>query len=123
MSRITLHRAAVIQHRPAMAPQVQMRWHLSAVPADAPPPRRGETPWHPGHLMPVQPGVYRRLTVAGSTMFSFFTGGEWLWNHVSPTGAVRARLPSLVQTLPWCGLTEPPACGYGPAPQADEVAA
>ena len=89
-----------------------------AIPADAPPPHWGECGWMPGSRFPVQIGVYRRLTMAGTTMYSFFDGGHWLWNQPSPDLAVRvpSTEPSLVQMLPWCGLNVPPPMGYGPLP-------
>lgn len=96
------------------------------VPADAPPPLWGETPWYNGYQLPVQIGVYKRLSVAGHAMYSLFDGAHWLWMHRSPLAA--ARVPStdlsLCQTLPWCGLVAPPPQGYGPIPtDAAEVPA
>lgn len=86
------------------------------VPADAPQPQPGETGWFSGDQLPVQIGVYRRLSLGGTTRFSFFDGAMWLWNCASISQALQAssREPSLVQTLPWCGLVAPPPQGYGP---------
>lgn len=87
-----------------------------AVPDDAPAPRPGECTWLSGTTWPVQIGVYRRLTSSGCTMYSYFDGAFWLWNQPSVDRAVRvpSTEPSLVQTLPWCGLASPPPAGYGP---------
>ena len=89
-----------------------------SVPADAPLPAPGETPWFNGDQAPVQIGVYKRLSVAGLVMYSFFDGAHWLWMHRSPIAAARAPGAdlSLCQTLPWCGLVAPPPQGYGPIP-------
>lgn len=83
------------------------------VPPDAPEPAAGETPWYDGHQQPVQPGVYKRLSITGLVLYSLFDG-VWMWSHVSPDRAAQAVDPSLVQNLPWCGLVAPPPQGYGP---------
>jgi hypothetical protein len=90
--------------------------HPADVPADAPPPLPGETGWVSGNQLPVQIGVYRRLSLGGTTRYSFFDGAMWLWNCASISQAVQASSnnPSLVQTLPWCGLVAPPPHGYAP---------
>jgi hypothetical protein len=90
----------------------------TGVPDDAPAPLPGETPWYSGEQRPVQIGLYKRLSVAGPVMYSFFDGENWLWMHRSPTVAVRfgSQDISLCQTLPWCGLMAPPPQGYGPLP-------
>ena len=95
-----------------------IRLLTAGVPADAPKPRPGETEWFSGAQQPVQDGVYRRLSVAGTTVFSMFDNGVWLWNQPHPTSAVRvpSNEPSLVQNLPWCGLVAPAPGGYGPMP-------
>lgn len=94
----------------------------TAVPADAPAPLPGETPWFSGEQQPVQIGVYKRLSVAGLVMYSLFNGEHWLWMHRSAAAAVRASSAeiSLCQTLPWCGLKAPPPQGYGPIPSDSE---
>lgn len=88
------------------------------VPADAPRPLPGETQWISGQQQPVQIGVYRRLTLAGNTRYSYFDGAHWLWNSGSPAQAVRVPSTdlSLIQTSPWAGLIAPPPQGYGPMP-------
>lgn len=100
-------RAGVIRHT---APRV---------PADAPAPLPGETPWFPGSQQPVQDGVYKRLCLSGIVQYSLFDGGAWLWMHRDATCAARAASDqvSLVQDLPWCGLVAPPQ-GYGPMADA-----
>jgi hypothetical protein len=97
--------------------------HPADIPADAPAPLPGETAWFSGQQLPVQIGVYRRLSLAGTTRYSFFDGAMWLWNKASIDLAAQAssREPSLVQTLPWCGLVAPPPPGYGPM-RADDTA-
>jgi hypothetical protein len=92
----------------------------TGVPADAPRPQPGETPWISGQQQPVQIGVYRRLTLSGSTIYSYFDGAHWLWNSATPALAVRVPSTdlSLVQTSPWAGLIAPPPQGYGPMPTA-----
>ena len=89
-----------------------------SVPLDAPAPAQGETPWFDGDQLPVQIGVYKRLSMAGLVMYSLFDGAHWLWMHRSPIAAVRAPSSdlSLCQTLPWCGLLAPAPQGYGPIP-------
>lgn len=80
-----------------------------AVPADAPKPRPGETAWFAGNVLPARHGVYRRLSVAGYTLFSVWDGSYWRWNRNTVHLAAQDRTgePSLVQTLPWCGLAAP----------------
>lgn len=104
-----------------MKPGVIMM-HRPGVPADAPPPAPGETPWFSGDQQPVKIGVYKRLSMAGLVVYSMWDGDHWLRMHCSATGAVRASSsePSLCQTLPWCGLLRPPAQGYGPLPGDSE---
>lgn len=86
------------------------------IPAYAPPPKPGETAWIGGAVLPVQIGVYRRLSLAGLTNFSYFDGAHWLWTQQHPVAAVRmpSTQRSLSQLLPWCGLLAPPPQGYGP---------
>lgn len=88
----------------------------AGLPADAPRPVPGETPWISGQQQPVQLGVYRRLSTSGATTYSFWDGARWRWNQATPALAVQvsATEPSLVQTLPWAGLITPPPQGYGP---------
>ena len=88
----------------------------TGVPADAPRPLPGETPWISGLHAPVQIGVYRRLSSNGATTYSFWSGDGWLWNQPSPALAsqVSDTELSLVQALPWAGLMTPPLQGYGP---------
>ena len=82
---------------------------------DAPATMPGETPWYSGELLPVQIGVYKRLSLGELVLYSYFDGTHWLWNCRTPQAAVRkpSTEPSLVQTLPWCGLASPPPSGYG----------
>ena len=91
---------------------------LARVPDDAPATLRGETRWLSGDELPVQIGVYKRLSLGCMVMYSFFDGAHWLWNCRSADQAV--RMPSsdlsIVQTLPWCGLLVPAEGGYGPIP-------
>jgi hypothetical protein len=87
-----------------------------AVPKDAPPTLNGETPWYIGSAIPVQEGVYKRLSVASVVMYSLWADGCWHWNCVNPWQAASKAEPSLVQHLPWCGLLAPPAEGYGQLP-------
>ena len=88
------------------------------VPADAPPPLAGESPWYSGQVLPVQVGVYKRLSVAGLVMYSYFDGAHWLWMHCSADVAVRAPSAehSLCQTLPWRGLCAAPGHRCRPIP-------
>ena len=73
----------------------------------------GETPWLAGSTQPVQDGVYRRATLAGSTKFSLWANGRWHWNCVTPALAAQQTDLSLAQRMPWCGLLQPPVYGYG----------
>ena len=88
----------------------------AVVPPDAPATMLGETPWYSGDLLPVQIGVYKRLSLGELVLYSFFDGAHWLWNCRTPHAAVRKPSTelSLVQTLPWCGLASPPLSVYEP---------
>ena len=92
----------------------------AVVPPDAPATLLGETPWYSGDQLPVQIGVYKRLSLGAVVLFSFFDGAHWLWNCRTIDAAVRKPSTelSLVQTLPWCGLAQPAPQGYGPMPQS-----
>ena len=92
-------------------PPIRMR--RAQVPEDAPPPLPGETPWYAGTQTPIQPGVYKRLSVAGTIMHSLWDSC-WHWNHVSAERAALATDETLCATLPWRGLLSPPPYGYGP---------
>ena len=85
----------------------------TAVPADAPAPQRGETPWFRGDQKPVQIGVYKRLALGRKVLFSYFDGATWFWSAGTADEAFVKMRASLVQNLPWLGLAEPPAEGYG----------
>lgn len=93
---------------------IQLRY--AVVPPDAPATGPGETPWYSGDQVPVQIGVYKRLSLGAVVLFSYFDGAHWLWN--CRTADAAARKPStelsLVQTLPWCGMVNPARGGYGP---------
>lgn len=97
----------------------------AGVPAEAPATEPAETPWISGMQTPVQIGVYRRLSLIGTTQFSYFDGAHWLWNKRHPDLAARvpSTEPSLIQTLPWCGLVAPPPQGYGPLATTPTLAA
>ena len=88
------------------------------LPHDAPATMPGETPWYSGQLLPVQIGVYKRLSVGEVVLYSYFDGAHWFWNcrtsHAAAAMRQRGTEFSLVQTLPWCGLASPPPSGYGP---------
>lgn len=94
-----------------------------SVPADAPRPLPGETQWFSGLQRPARVGVYRRLTLIGTTPFSYFDGTNWLWNRASPALAAHVHGDdiSLVQTSAWAGLAAPPANGSGPTPTAQRT--
>lgn len=101
---------------------ISMRY--AVVPPDAPTTLLGETPWFSGDQLPVQIGVYKRLSLGAVVKYSFFDGAHWLWNCSNAAAAV--RMPStdlsIVQTLPWCGLVTPAPGGYGPLPRPTGVA-
>lgn len=96
---------------------IKMRY--ADVPPDAPATLAGETPWFMGEQLPVQIGVYKRLSLGAVVMYSFFDGAHWLWNCKTADAAVRKPSSelSLVQTLPWCGMATPAREGYGPLHQ------
>jgi hypothetical protein len=104
-------RASMLQIRIRATPQP------GDVPKDAPWAPVGCTAWYHGQQLPVQIGVYQRLSLGGSVLYSLWDGAHWLWQQ--PTADRAARVPScepsLVQHLPWRGLSAPPAEGYGPA--------
>ena len=91
---------------------------LALVDPAAPATLPGETPWISGEVLPVQIGVYKRLSVGVMVMYSYWDGDHWLWNCHSAVQAVRESScnPSLAQGLPWCGLLLPPGEGYGAMP-------
>ncbi len=79
------------------------------------------TPWFPWTAEPVQIGVYQRRNSVGIVAYSLWDGARWLWNQRSPAMAVRETMPSAMQQMPWRGLAQPPAEGYGPAADAQEA--
>lgn len=96
---------------------------VAVVPPDAPATGLHETPWYSGDQLPVQIGVYKRLSIGMEVMYSYFDGAHWLVNCRTFDAAMRK--PSthlcLVQTRPWCGLAMPAPGGYGPLPCPTEV--
>lgn len=82
----------------------------------------GETPWLAGTTTPVQEGVYRRATLAGTTKYSLWANGRWHWNCATPELAAKHLDASLAQRMPWCGLLQPPAYGYGSTETAQAAA-
>lgn len=92
---------------------IEQAMHQAAEQNGLPATVRGETPWLPGTTTPVQEGVYRRATLAGTTKYSLWTNGRWHWNCATPNLAAQQLDASLAQRMPWCGLLQPPAYGYG----------
>lgn len=88
--------------------------------ADAGSPTPVTTPWFDGNTQPVQIGVYQRRNSLGHVCYSLWDGSQWYWNQPSPTLADRESMPSMAQYLPWRGLVQPPAEGYGPGAAATE---
>jgi len=108
---------------PHAAPQ---RWPFALAdqaPAPCPDPNHPDhtggacTPWFAGHLQPAQEGVYQRLNSLGRIVYSHWDGARWFWNRPSADLAATDMEPSLNQCLPWRGLAQPPACGYGQQPE------
>lgn len=97
---------------------------FAVVPPDAPATGLMETPWYSGDQLPVQIGIYKRLSLGAVVMFSYFDGAHWLANCRTFDAAIRKPSTdlSLVQTLPWCGLAMPAPSGYGPVPCPTEAA-
>jgi hypothetical protein len=65
------------------------------------------TPWFPGHIKPVRPGVYQRASLT----YSYWTGAHWVASADTVQEAARPTffdLPSCVQDWSWRGLAEEP---------------
>jgi hypothetical protein len=103
---------------------IEQDMHQASVHNGLPATLPGETPWLDGSTAPVQEGVYRRATLAGTTRFSLWANGRWHWNCATPALAAQRLDASLAQRMPWCGLLNPPVGGYACGPQpADPMAA
>lgn len=69
------------------------------------------TPWYPGSIKPIRPGVYQRQYTTGKAVierYCYWNGKFWCLSAVTPWQATQwidygaaAR-----QQLPWRGLTE-----------------
>lgn len=66
------------------------------------------TPWFPGDVKPVRPGVYERKVVVLRRYYSRWTGSRWLTIEDSAQRAAQSNYQSMYQDLPWRGLAEPP---------------
>lgn len=72
--------------------------------------RRRETPWQM-HCKPAQSGVYRRYLPGMGIRFSYYEASKKLWIIGALTAKAahaHARLSSVFQNAPWCGLSEDP---------------
>ena len=65
------------------------------------------TPWFPGSVKPVRPGVYERRTWR-TLIYSQWTGGVWMGASESPDEAILADWICAVQSDDWRGLAEEP---------------
>jgi hypothetical protein len=67
------------------------------------------TPWFPGHIKPLRVGVYERQRAAFWTIFSYWDGKRWGFNHDTAADALRDRkFHSYSQGMPWRGLASDP---------------
>lgn len=109
----TINMSSSTHHSPTPA---AMRCDSAAdVPPTAPRGSLYETAWYHGQQQPVQIGVYARLSLGGTVLYSLWDGATWRWNCRHPVQAARApaHQHSLVQQLPWRGLAQPAPQGYG----------
>ncbi len=66
------------------------------------------TPWFPGHIKPVRPGVYE-TTAQAAPCFQFWNGHFWgCFDSRREVSAEFGRVPSDFQGVNWRGLSEPP---------------
>ena len=65
------------------------------------------TPWFPGSVKPVRPGVYEREYGLNNVAFCRWNEG-WYCSSLKNEIASRARKPSGNQSLPWRGLAVNP---------------
>jgi len=68
------------------------------------------TPWYPGDVKPVRPGIYQRLLGSSAFYACFTSKGYWTLGHVSLPEAIYLATvcPSGFQNRPWRGLAEEP---------------
>lgn len=68
------------------------------------------TPWFPGHVKPVRPGVYQ---VDGNFGMGWknWDGSHWLAFHYTSVYAVAESSISVTQDMPWRGLASDPKKG------------
>lgn len=66
------------------------------------------TPWFPGHIKPVRPGIYRVWWYLAPT-YARFDGRRWMaGNHNGPADAALVVAPASCHPLKWRGLAEQP---------------
>ena len=66
------------------------------------------TPWFPGHIKPVRPGVYE-VDMRVCCEFALWDGGRWGWAHSTIKQANRFRATDRAcQHKKWRGLAEQP---------------
>jgi hypothetical protein len=61
-----------------------------------------------GGVKPVRPGVYQRKFPDGSFYYSKWDGAKWCVSAITVELAAIQKLRSIVQSVPWRGLAEPP---------------
>ena len=67
------------------------------------------TPWFPGHIKPVRPGVYEKQDPSGADDFQHWNGRFWGCAYTSAnTAAVDKSFRSMFQSDAWRGLAEEP---------------
>lgn len=65
------------------------------------------TPWFPGDVKPVRPGVYLR-ELGGEPYYSRWDGFSWKFSQKTIRMAAREKQTSLNQGTPWRGLAKEP---------------
>lgn len=72
------------------------------------------TPWFPGHIKPVRPGVYQQMSGSGTRLgYQRWDGERWFSWHATPAGAASAVFAVMgeFQNDPWRGLASDPSNG------------
>ena len=65
------------------------------------------TPWFPGDVMPVRPGVYEVNALPGP-WYRRWDGRHWFAGGRTPKDAASSKYETVPNVNPWRGLAEPP---------------
>lgn len=67
------------------------------------------TPWFPGDVKPVRPGVYSRLFRGRRPLYARWDGDKWMGADLTTFKAEKMTCRSLWESLPWRGLAQDPS--------------